>query len=288
MFSRKINFRYFFSVYLLLTQACIPQIILATNGPIPTGARSWGMATSSVTLTDAWAFWNNVAGLASVHKRTGLVTYDRPFGMKGLQTMAMGYVHPLKKGVLGIGISRFGDDLYNVHAFGVAYSRVLETISLGVRLNYQQTGIQEVGIYPTVTCDVGGIATLMPQLTLGATIHTLLAVPTTSASEKQIPTVMRLGLGYTPVDKFLLTAEAEKDLDYPVSAKMGVEYEIVKNLFLRTGIHTQPNLYTFGIGIHPKHLHLDYAVRTHPILGFSHQVSVSLSFRKKAVSSTPS
>jgi hypothetical protein len=92
---------------------------------------------------------------------------------------------------------------------------------------------------------------------------------------------MKAGISYKPFKKLMLNLETEKDIDYPAMVKAGVEYEIVTHLFLRTGITSKPFVNHFGIGFSRKHFHFDYALRTHPVLGFSHHLSLVCSFEKK-------
>lgn len=254
----------------------------AGGDPFPLGARAWGMAGASATLTDGWSLWNNAAGLAGVKDRQILFAYDLRYGMAGLQTMAVGYVQPLRKGVVGAGVSRFGDELYSESTLGLAYAYQLDKVSFGLKINYLQTAMAETGTRRHITFELGGVAQLMPQLRLGAHIYNF--SQTRFGPDERIPTVMKVGLSYLPIQKFMLNAEVEKDIDYPASFRIGAEYEIVRNLRLRTGIHTQPNAYCLGIGFSPKKLQLDYALRTHPVLGLSHQVSVVVRLPKRKIS----
>ncbi len=253
----------------------------AGGDPFPVGGRSWGMANASATLADGWSLWNNAAGLAQVKDRQILFAYDLRYGMEGLQTMAVGYVRPLRKGVAGVSVSRFGDELYSESTVGVAYGYQLDKIGFGLKINYLQTAMAEIGARRHVVFELGGVAQLLPQLSLGAHLYNFSQTRFRPGADERIPAVMKVGLSYLPIQKFMLNAEVEKDIDYPASFRIGAEYEIVRNLRLRTGIHTQPNAYCFGIGFAPRKLHLDYALRTHPVLGLSHQVSVALRFDKK-------
>lgn len=253
----------------------------AGGDPFPLGARSWGMANASVTLADGWSLWNNAAGLATAKDRQCLFAYDLRFGMKGLQTMAVGYVQPLRTGVLGAGVSRFGDELYSESTASVAYAYQMDKVSFGLKINYLQTAIAEIGTRRQATFELGAIGQLLPQLTLGAHIYNFSQARFNRDIDERIPVIMKAGLSYMPGSKLMLNAEVEKDIDHPASLRIGTEYEIVKNLRLRTGICTQPSVYGFGIGFSPKKLHLDYALRTHPVLGLSHQISVAVKINRR-------
>ncbi len=257
----------------------------AGGDPLPLGGRAWGLANASVSLKDGWALWNNAGALGNLKERQCLAAYDLRYGLKSLQTMAFGYVHPMQKGTAGISVGRMGDELYSENTLGLSYGYAWEKISFGGKVNYIQTSLAEIGTRRTVSIDMGVMAQLLPQLTLGAHIYNLTQSKFDKTTNERLPTIMKAGLAYQASQKVLLLVETEKDIDFPAAFKTGLEYEIVKNLRLRTGISTHPQVYAFGIGFSPKKFQLDYAIRTHPILGMSHHLSVQISIPKKKVKS---
>jgi hypothetical protein len=92
---------------------------------------------------------------------------------------------------------------------------------------------------------------------------------------------MKAGISYKPIVGLMLNLETQKDIDFPATVRAGVEYEIVKNFYLRTGVSTKPYINYFGMGLHKKKFHFDYALRTHTALGLSHHLSVAVCFDKK-------
>ena len=271
-------------LFLFLLFSCSTGLLAwAGGGPLPLGGRAWGVAGASLAFADGWALWNNAGALGGVRNRQVVVAYDLRFGMKGLQTMAAGYVQPLRKGVFGASVGRFGDELYSENTLGVAYSRGWDNVTLGMKANYMAVAMSEVGVRHCATLEIGGTARLLPELTLGFHAYNITRSRLDQNTGERLPTVLRLGVSYKPLEKIVLNAETEKDILFPASLRLGVEYEAVRNLRLRTGFASRPQTVTFGIGFSPKRLQLDYAVRTHPVLGLSHHVSIgwSLNRRKK-------
>jgi hypothetical protein len=88
--------------------------------------------------------------------------------------------------------------------------------------------------------------------------------------------VLRLGFSFVPTQQILLVSEIEKDLDYQALIKAGLEYQIVPNFYLRTGITSQINMAHFGIGFQTKKLSFDYATSLVQDLGLSHHFSINL------------
>lgn len=267
---------------LLLIILVVPTFqVWAGGDPFPMGARAWGLANAASTFEDGWALWNNAAGIARLKSRQFLTAYDIRYNMPGLQTMALGYIHPLPKGVAGISMSRLGDDLYHENTLSLAYSYPWEKISLGARVNYLQAGMAEIGVRHAFTIEIGVRAQLLPELTLGAHIYNVTQSRFGLLTPERVPIVMKAGLAYQPSAKVTLVTEVQKDIDFPATINAGLEYEIVRNLRFRTGVGARPQLYAFGVGFSPKKLQIDYAIRTHPVLGLSHHLSLNLELRKK-------
>ena len=100
------------------------------------------------------------------------------------------------------------------------------------------------------------------------------------AAGEHLPTIFRLGLAYLPSERVMLTAEVEKDIDFPARTKVGVEYRLVEQVQLRTGIATNPVNVAFGMGYQFKNgLTFDLASVYHQWLGFT--PTASLVFQQK-------
>jgi hypothetical protein len=265
----------------LLICLCLHFTVYASGDPFPMGARAWGMGNATLTVSDGWAVFNNISGLAGVQHRNILVAYDNRYGVSGFQTMAIGYIHPLRYGTLGVSLNRFGDNLYNEHKLGVAFSHQLDRVSLGLKINYVQFAIDELGSRSRILFEFGGITTITSQLSFGAYIYNFNQAKLADYQDERIPTVMRAGLSYHPIAKLMLNAEVEKDVDFPATVKVGLEYEVVKHLYLRTGVTTKPFVNHLGLGFVKNKFQFDYAARTHPILGLSHHLSVGYRIEKK-------
>ena len=88
---------------------------------------------------------------------------------------------------------------------------------------------------------------------------------------------MKGGISYKPNEDFLINLELEKDLGFKESIKSGIEYQVVSNVYLRTGFSTQPFVSAFGIGFHPQKLLFDYSFSNDSDLGNVHECSFAIS-----------
>ncbi len=266
---------------LLYFLVLFPPACLAGGEPFPIGARSWGLGNASVTLTDKWSVFNNVGGLSGVKQRSVMSSFSSYYNVPGLQVLALGAVYPLRHLHVGLSIQRFGDELYNEHLVGVALGHRIGNVSLGAKINYVQIAVRDLGSRSTVTLELGGVVQLLPELSFGVHLYNPTQARLADYQDERVPTTMKAGLSYRPSKTLLLTAEVEKDVDFPAAFKVGVEYEIVKKLYLRTGISSKPLVNHFGVGWLVKNLTVDYALSTHPQLGFSHHLSLAYQFEKK-------
>jgi hypothetical protein len=254
--------------------------ILASGDPWPVGGRASGIANTAVTITDSWALFNNPGGLAGIRQYHLLFDYDNRFGIAGLQSIAAGVVLPARYGSYGVSVQKTGDALYSEQMAGAAFSHKINHVQLGIKASYLQIHVGDIGTKAALVMEFGGVASITPQLSFGAHVYNLNQAKLARYQDERIPTVMKTGLSYKPINKLMLNLEAQKDIDFPAVVKAGVEYEIVKNIYLRTGISTKPSINYFGWGLHKKVFHFDYAMRSHTVLGLSHHLSVALPFGK--------
>lgn len=260
--------------YFSITTPCYAQI-----ENYPAGARALAMGNTAVTFTDPYALVNNVGGLAGV-KQMGLFgTYDNRFGINALQTFNLGFVMPVSVGVWGANLSRFGNELYSEQKIGLGFSHQLGLVSLGAKVNFVQVSIKDWGSSSNFVFEFGGVAQITPQLQFGAHIYNFsLARLRGEYDWQRIPVILKTGLAYRPIQALLLTAEVEQDVIFPTSFKAGVEYEIAKRFYVRTGIQTRPFNQFFGVGMHLPNWTFGYALTNQAQLGLSHHVSLVYTF----------
>lgn len=259
------------------------------NAPI--GARAIGMGNASVTLRDSWSMFNNIGGLAGVKQKEVGVFVGNKFNNKSFKTIAAGFAAPLrdnKNGVIAVNVQRFGDDLLSQSRAGIGYGHQIAGVSLGIQVDYLQTSVSEIGSKGVFGIQFGGVAEITPELLVGAHIFNVTQAKIADYQNERLPTIMKAGLSYRPTKTLIINVETEKDIDYKARVKAGVEYEIVKKVYLRTGINTNNFSNFFGIGVKQSLFDFDYAATTHTKLGWSHAFSVSYKFLSRKNSVKPS
>jgi hypothetical protein len=270
---------------LILLGTALP--VLAGGDPLPLGARSAGMGYSGLTLTDVWSVRLNPAGTAGLEKPTAGLFYQQHFLSNELAQQGLAFVLPVGKGAFAISADRYGYSLYQETRAGLGYAmRLSEGLRAGIQLNY--LGVQlgdNYGSTAAFTAELGVQARLTEELWIGAHLYnpTRSVLGSTSEGtvvvEERVPTLLRVGLGYTFSTKLLMTVEAEKDIDMPERFRIGVEYAPNKVLFLRTGISTGPVQAHFGAGVRLKQLDIDLAMAVRSQLGPTPMIGLNYRFK---------
>lgn len=246
------------------------------------GARAVAMANSAVSLQDGWAIFNNIGTLAWVEETQLLAAVDNRFTISGLNTVAAGAIQPLFKGktVAGASISHFGDHLFNEVNLGLGLSHRIDKVSLGLKVNYVQFAMQGLQTKTAIAVEFGGLMQFTKHLFVAAHIYNLNQAQIASFKDERLPTIMKAGISYRPLDNITLNAEAVKDIDYPTNVRAGAEYKPISKLAVRGGFSVNPLIYNYGVGLEVAGFHFDYALSTHTTLLPAHHLSVAYRFRK--------
>ena len=247
----------------------------------PVSSRVIGMGDASVTMGGYWASFQNTAGITTTENLQIGATYENRFGMEGMDLMGVGVTSELPFGYASLNVFRFGDDIYNEHKVSLGYATELGIVKLGGRVNYLQYKVLDFGTRSTFSVDLGGIATITPQLVVGAQALNISQSSLKSGGEQKVPTLLKLGISYRPRDYFMLNAEIEKDILRPTLLKLGAEYNFLEKFYLRTGVNSGSFQSFYGLGFKYLSFQWDYALSNHAELGFSHSISMCYKLRRK-------
>jgi hypothetical protein len=248
-----------------------------SQGWLPMGGRSNSMANATVAMSDPWSYHHNPGALAEVEKVSIGACYENRFLLKELQSQGLVYVQPLKTGVLSFGAQSYGYNLYRTFRIGAGYSlKLSEKFSAGVQLNYQGIRLSEnYGSKNILTAEFGILAKLTENWKIGVSVFNLGRAKLSAYEDDRFTTLMRLGTSYSFSKKVIVAAEVEKNVDYKLRLKAGLDYQVVKNFFFRAGFATQPVEVTFGFGYKFKVVQLDFGSAYHQQLGWSPHFSLT-------------
>ncbi len=254
------------------------NFIFASGEPFPMGARSWGIGNATVAIADNYSVFNNPAGLGFLKENFASASYHARYNIAGLQTLSLSGNYNTKYVNIGLGVERFGDKLYSEQKLGLALAKSTNRVSLGLKISYFQAAIENFASKNTLLAEFGIMTKLSSKVQMG--FHASNLTGAKLFASQRIPTVLRLGLSFAPSKQILLVTEAEKDIEQAMLIKAGLEYQIVNNFYLRTGITSKLNNAHFGFGFQSKQFLFDYAASSHSALGFSHHLALSYQIGK--------
>jgi hypothetical protein len=257
------------------------SFVNAGNEDWSLGGKQAGMGFSGVTLSDVWSSSHNQAGLARLTSPClGLYSENR-FILKELSLQAFSFAVPTKEGTFALDLSYFGYALYNETKIGLAYGLMLgDKFSIGAKIDYLNTHFAETyGNKGTVIAELGFLFEPTKNLFIGGHLYNLTRSKIAAYDNERIPSTLTFGIGYRFTQKLYMATEAEKDLLNPIIYKVGFDYNLVNNVFLRGGVTTSADYLTFGLGYALKKIRVDVSFSYHHVLGFSPHIGFLYNFK---------
>lgn len=250
---------------------------MAIQPTLPIGAKANAMGGVSLLPTDFWSVFNNPAGLASQHSFAGGLAFDSYFAIdKNLSLKSAAILLPTNSGTFGLNLNYFGFSAYHEQKIGLAFGKQLgEKISVGIQLDYLSVSIgNDLGNASAFTFELAMIAQLTESLSLASYIYNPLAVKIGKINPEITPAIFKLAAAYKIDDALLLVSEYEQGLNDRGMLKVGMEYQLIEQIFVRGGLSTNPNLFSFGFGLNLKGMAVDFGTTYHQTLGFSPKVGM--------------
>jgi hypothetical protein len=263
-------------IFLLL----IPHIVRGGFERTQMGGRPVALGNAFVALgDDPWTITYNPAGLNQIHIATFSLFYSpQPFGVSELSTTAVAVLFPTSIGAIGGALRRQGFDLYREVSATFGYANTIRDVSIGINVNYHAVSIKSYGTSATIGLDAGLLIPLVEGLRWGASFKNVNA-PSIGAAREPLPQSFITGVAYFPIHALTLVVDVQKESRVDLSPRFGFEYWLVDTFALRGGVSDAPSEISGGIGIRNSMLQFDYAFVSHPVLGATHQASVTFSWR---------
>lgn len=243
------------------------------------GPRITALGTAGVAVQDVWSAKSNQAGLASLKNPEISAGYENRFGLKELSTKSAVFALPVKTYAIGAAFQSYGVDDYNEVKTGLSLAKSFgQKLFIAVGVNYHQINITNYGNANSFSVEVGLQYKLSPNLLLASHVANPNQSKYGANTDQIIPAHIKFGGTYIFNDQLLITSEIEKVLDNEADFKTGIEYKVVKFVALRGGISVNPFKQYAGFGVDYQKVNIDFAVASHPVLGYSPQISLGYEF----------
>lgn len=250
----------------------------------PIGGRAAAMGGSSVASQGLWAMQNNPAGMANLEKISLGLYYENRWMLPETAYKCGAFALPTKFGTLGLSFNQFGSSKYNENKFGLAYAKDFgRYLQIGLQLDYLLLKIgNDYGTFSAFTFELGIQSHVTDKLTLGTYIFNPVNFSfEQTLNHEKLPIVFRFGMAYQFTKDFVGQCEIEKNTEREgVSLRGGLEYEAVKNLYIRAGVQTNPGILSFGLGYGIRFAQVNVAAQLHNELGASVQIGMIFSIGK--------
>lgn len=249
------------------------------------GARQLGAGNSKVILSDdVNSAFLNPAGLGTI-KRTALsVSFTLPYWTENLYSGYFSFVFPTE--LLNISVSShllFVGKEYSERLFNISASKSFSPLfTTGINLKLFNLSVapgrlespQLVQNLFKISFDIGVISKINKSFVFGLTLKNIfepkIAFFTDTAGE-YLDRILMAGLGYYPIEEFLLFAEI-KYIREKLEFLTGCEFAIYNTIFLRAGYWADN--YTFGIGIRTKYITISFGLSAHRYLGNTYLIDL--------------
>ena len=272
------KFLLFITLFVLIATASAYDVVN------PLGGRAAAMGGTSVASRGLWAMQNNPAGMAYLDKFSIGLYYENRWFLAETAYKCGALAVPTKFGCLGVSFNQFGSSKYNENKIGLAYAKDFGPyLQIGLQLDYLLISIgNDYGKQSAVTFELGIQSQVTEKLRLGTYIFNPVSFRLNQTlNQEKLPIVFRFGLAYQFTKEFVGQCEIEKNTDHEgVSLRGGLEYEVLRNFYLRAGVQTNPGLLTFGLGYDFRFVRIDVAGQLHEALGASIQVGMIFSIGK--------
>jgi len=242
-----------------------------------TGIRSSGMGGTAATASGIETLCGNIIGIERIKEPSIALTNLIPFGVLALSKSFIAVATPLHRGVIGLQLSSFGNQVYRHGFYKLAFAHKINFVTLGGSVGISQYSIAETGNKYLLIFQFGGQARLSKTLLFGTYLTNL----TLSHFQDESPeTNLAAGFSWNPITAVMLNVGVSKETAYRRVFKVGIQYAFNKHIIVRTGFSDNPSSVHFGVTLVSKKIEISYAGITHPKLGLSHALSLDFTFLK--------
>ncbi|MBI4553661.1 MAG: hypothetical protein HY710_15460 [Candidatus Latescibacteria bacterium] len=271
-----------FPIAIVITLSLFPSVSgRAAFEFIPMGARPTGLAGAFVAVADdANSPVMNPAGMSQLGHPELTSFYTVLYGLDGLTRTMCAAVIPTPVGGVGVSYEGFGGEGYRETVMGMSASRALVSrLMIGVTGRTLILSIDGYGTARATAIDAGLLVRLPGAVRIGLVARNVNRARL-AGSRDQVPRPLCIGMSRAG-PHVVVTAQVDREPGQPVCGRIGQEFRFAPFLVVRSGILTDPSMFFAGASVMLPRVETSYAVSSHPVLGLTHQVSLSVMFGRQ-------
>lgn len=268
---------YCFPIIVITFFCCFSLSLQSQSGfSSSAGARSAGIGQITTTLNGMASGFGNSATIPFYRSSGAQVFALQRFNLAELKEIGITAAFSTgKNGSFFGSIQHFGIDTYQEQKLGIGYGlKLTPTTSASIQLDVFQFRITEYGNTIQPGFEIGLFSQPFKQISLGA--HISNPIQLKGENGIRIPTLLRFGGAYHPSTKVSVYGELEKDIDFPVAVKAGLEYFPVNQFTVRLGAISDPASVHLGFGYLVKSkIRVDMGLGYSTLLGITPSVGLT-------------
>lgn len=238
--------------------------------------RILGTAMSSLFNGDPESILLNPSSAGSLHSfHSSVFSSPSPFEIPQLASAGVIAAAPSGSFGLAVAVTSTGFSLYKEFTATTTAAMVLsEDFAVGCNVNFNRLSIARYGSAWILGFDIGATVEISDGIHWGFSILNINR-PTLGGMKDQLPQTYITGAAFELLPSASLSMTLMKDLRYPLSEAVGVEFSPHELLTLRFGVSSEPSRYFAGVGLHVGSIEADYSIATHTELGLTHSFEIS-------------
>jgi len=258
------------------------------------GARALALGRAGTALEEeVWGEFNP-ATWATLERNTADVFASQAFGITELRVVALAAAAPTRYATFAANVRAYGFADYRETRIGLGAARGLplsasRSIHVGLSAHLYNISIDGFGSTTTISASLGAQVVVLPNLRAGLHARNISRIGRSEEADLVSPLSsapsVAAGLAYRASGRAIVLLDAEKDLDFPVAIRAGVEVWVIDMLALRGGFATglssdggAPARLSAGIGVRSGMIRADITAEYHETLGLTPAVSVGVEF----------
>ena len=243
----------------------------------PVGARYTAMAGPSAALTGLDALAGNPAGITTLSNIAASLSLENEWQSAPIRSNAF-LVVPSVIAHIGLSGALYdtGDSLSELQ-WALAFGRQTnDRLSIGIRLSYRQLSFSGLGdSMSQLAADFGIQYQLRSNWRWGLEVVKPLVLARNNGGESP---QFKFGTRFSFSPQTLVALQAAYSVGSDADFALGLEYGVLPWLLVRGGVSVNPFMHHGGLGVLINRFKADGALRIHPQLGLSPQMTLGYAF----------
>lgn len=261
------------------------MIVHTSQGQVirqPLSIRYAALGAYSKSFSDIFSATSNQASLAQLQTGSFGVYGERRFMLEELNAYTAIVAVPTNSGVFGFQGDYLGSAAFNESQLGIVSARkIAKKIDMGVKFNYYAVRIPGYGSATAVNFEAGAIFHLTDNLHTGIHVYNPASSKIGKNGHEKLASIYQGGVGYEASEMLFTSFEIVKEEGKQISVNAALQYNLRKNIFIRTGVSTLTNNSFVSVGFKLSFARIDVNTAYHPQLGFTPGVLLLFNLKKE-------